>query len=156
MKFLHSFCRKHLQKICAVGIREGQGSCSACCLQQRETSCSFSAIVKEVCQLLTGEWIGSVRPTMSSIFQNCVHWICCQQIFWTPFFIVGKLCFIPPNAIRELRATQNNDSAESFSIFIKWKYFHIEFNGNVNFLFVCFFLCVETTTFWDEMNNFYL
>lgn len=129
-----------------MGIREGQGSCSARCLQKRETSCSLSATVTEACQLLTGEWIGSVRPRMHPIFWNCAHWVCRQQVFWTPFFIVGKLCFIPLNAIRELRAMQDNDSVESFSIFKKYNY-HIEFNSNVDFLAFC--LCMEIMTFWD-------
>ena len=98
---------------CAVGI-------NTCCLQKMETSCTFSATVKDACQLLTGEWIGSVRPNMHPIFQNCVHWMRCQQIFWTPFFIVGKLCFTPLNAIRELRAMQNNDSVELL-YFLKYR-----------------------------------
>lgn len=100
---------------------EGEGTGCTCCLQKWGTSCGFSAIVKEACQLLTGEWIDSVRPNMHPIVQNCLHWICHQQIFWSPFCFVGKLCFIPVNPIRTLCAMQINDSVESFSIFKKYK-----------------------------------
>lgn len=93
--------------------------------------------------------IESVRPNMHPIVQNCIHWVCHQQIFWSPFCFLAN-CFISVNAIRKLRAMQNNDSIYWIVFYLQKKNFHTALNGNRNFL--AFF---SIYGYHGILNNFY-